>query len=45
MLKDKGWIIQEGIILKKIFITLKGIPTVSMHHLIKNTTNDQVTEY
>ena len=33
---------QEGIVLKKIFITLKGIPTVSIHHLIKSTVNDQV---
>jgi hypothetical protein len=30
--------------MKKIFITLKGMPTVSIHHLMKSITNDTVYE-
>jgi hypothetical protein len=32
----------EGFKLNKVFLTLKGLPTVSIHHLIKTAYNDQV---
>lgn len=42
LLKEKDWILQEGLKLNRIFLTLKGTPTVSIHHLIKSDCNDQV---
>lgn len=35
LLKQKGWVLQDGIKLNRIFLTLKGMPTVSIHHLMK----------
>lgn len=33
---------QDGISLRKIFITLKGMINISIHHLMKASTNDVV---
>jgi len=43
-MKQKGWEIQGGIELSKIFITLEGLPNVSIHHMIKCLYNDIVTQ-
>ena len=34
-LKEKNWKLYGGFCLDQIFITLKGLPTVSIHHLVK----------
>lgn len=43
-MKQKGWEIQGGMSLDKVFVTLEGLPNVSIHHMIKSSHNDIVTE-